>query len=227
MGVVGLPSRVTGLAAISMSEEITFMPGCRGSSNSSQEDFEVGVFWRLILRRTGFSGIAFWLIAPGCLSGVKPLLSECIAAHCHEQSLFHFSSNSRQSVLSISAVLQCLWFAQARIALMYLLYGSNPSPSQFRGLSANGMESLNAGHTRCRTTAPSIGTGGSRSKPNDRHRKCKVFDINTEVHSIWPYNTAQESAIDSVLRIDSAQSRRTSSIVSSLRSPQTASGLRH
>ena len=30
MGVVALPSRVTGLAAISMSEEITFMPGVPG-----------------------------------------------------------------------------------------------------------------------------------------------------------------------------------------------------
>ena len=29
MGVVGLPSRVTGLAAISISEEITFMPGLK------------------------------------------------------------------------------------------------------------------------------------------------------------------------------------------------------
>ena len=35
-GVVALPSRATGLAAISMSEEITFMPGWWASSNSSQ-----------------------------------------------------------------------------------------------------------------------------------------------------------------------------------------------
>src|SRR5580692_12324369 len=52
MGVVGLPSRVTGLAAISIREEITFMPGCQASSNSSQYDLEVGVFWRLIFMMT-------------------------------------------------------------------------------------------------------------------------------------------------------------------------------
>src|SRR5580704_380577 len=52
MGEVALPSRVTGLAAISISEEITFMPGCQASSNSSQYGLEVGVDWRLILRRT-------------------------------------------------------------------------------------------------------------------------------------------------------------------------------
>src|ERR1700677_6003 len=54
MGVVALPSRVTGLAAISMSEEITFIPGWWANSNSSQYDLEVGVFWRLILRMTDF-----------------------------------------------------------------------------------------------------------------------------------------------------------------------------
>ena len=54
MGVVALPSRVTGLAAISMSEEITFMPGWWASSNSSQYDLEVGVFWRLIFDDDGF-----------------------------------------------------------------------------------------------------------------------------------------------------------------------------
>src|SRR5271165_2718161 len=35
IGVVGLPSPVTGLRAISIIEEITFMPGCQASSNSS------------------------------------------------------------------------------------------------------------------------------------------------------------------------------------------------
>src|SRR5712691_3933641 len=59
MGVVGLPSRVTGLAAISISEEITFMPGCQASSNSSQYDLEVGLFWRLIFRRTDLLAIRF------------------------------------------------------------------------------------------------------------------------------------------------------------------------
>src|SRR6266550_3412607 len=54
MGVVALPSRVTGFAAISMSEEITFMPECQGSWNSSQYDLASGVGWRLILNRTVF-----------------------------------------------------------------------------------------------------------------------------------------------------------------------------
>ena len=35
-GVVFLPSLVTGLAAMSISDEVTFMPGRWGSSNSSQ-----------------------------------------------------------------------------------------------------------------------------------------------------------------------------------------------
>ena len=52
MGVVGLPSRVTGLAAISISEEITFMPGLYVSSNSSQCDCVLGLSWRLILMMT-------------------------------------------------------------------------------------------------------------------------------------------------------------------------------
>src|ERR1700720_1324357 len=52
MGVVALPSRVTGLAAISISEEITFMPDCQGSSNSSQCDLASGVDWRFILKTT-------------------------------------------------------------------------------------------------------------------------------------------------------------------------------
>ena len=57
MGVVGLPSRVTGLRAISISDEITFMPGCQGSSNSSQCEGALGLAWRLILKRTFFSAI--------------------------------------------------------------------------------------------------------------------------------------------------------------------------
>ena len=54
MGVVAFPSRVTGFAAISMSEEITFMPECQGNSNSSQCDLVSGVAWRLILKTTVF-----------------------------------------------------------------------------------------------------------------------------------------------------------------------------
>src|ERR1700733_745123 len=67
IGVVALPSRVTGLAAISMSEEITFMPGWWASSNSSQYDLEVGVFWRLILRMTDLFAIS----SLGCLSQIR------------------------------------------------------------------------------------------------------------------------------------------------------------
>src|ERR1700685_408170 len=61
MGVVGLPSRVTGLAAISMSEEITFMPGWCASSNSSQYGLVVGVDWRLIFMRTDLLAIVRYL----------------------------------------------------------------------------------------------------------------------------------------------------------------------
>ncbi len=50
--MVGLPSRVTGLRAISIIEEITFMPGCQASSNSSQCDLALGLSWRLILKIT-------------------------------------------------------------------------------------------------------------------------------------------------------------------------------
>src|SRR5262249_2776533 len=54
IGVVGLPSRVTGLAAISMREEITFIPGLKESSNSSQRDLSLGEACRRILIRTVF-----------------------------------------------------------------------------------------------------------------------------------------------------------------------------
>src|ERR1700733_10630050 len=63
IGVVALPSRVTGLAAISMSEEITFMPGWWASSNSSQYGLEVGVFWRLIFSRTDLLAISLSQLA--------------------------------------------------------------------------------------------------------------------------------------------------------------------
>jgi hypothetical protein len=35
-----------------MREEITFIPECHASSNSSQREAEVGVAWRLILMMT-------------------------------------------------------------------------------------------------------------------------------------------------------------------------------
>src|SRR6202034_185196 len=57
MGVVGVPSRVTGLAAISISEEITFIPGCHASSNSSHRDSAAGLAWRLILMMTDLLAI--------------------------------------------------------------------------------------------------------------------------------------------------------------------------
>src|SRR6478752_4188681 len=52
MGVVGLPARVTGLAAISIMAEITFIPGFQASSNSSQRGRASGLSCRLILRTT-------------------------------------------------------------------------------------------------------------------------------------------------------------------------------
>jgi len=52
MGVVGLPSRVTGLRAISIIEEITFIPGCQLSSNSSQRGLSLGEDCRRILKST-------------------------------------------------------------------------------------------------------------------------------------------------------------------------------
>src|SRR5258708_5116959 len=72
MGVVGLPSRVTGLAAISISDEMTFMPGCQASSNSSQYGLEVGVFWRLILMRTVLLAIILLrVISLSCVASVR------------------------------------------------------------------------------------------------------------------------------------------------------------
>src|SRR5215472_9473290 len=52
MGVVALPSRVTGLRAISIIEEITFIPGCQASSNSSHPGLWLGDAWRRILKTT-------------------------------------------------------------------------------------------------------------------------------------------------------------------------------
>src|SRR5713101_4214210 len=97
MGVVALPSRVTGLAAISISEEITFMPGCHASSNSSQYDLEVGVFWRLILRRTDlfsailshlpldFRALGFTRIIYAFHCFIEPLYAPALAMHESER----------------------------------------------------------------------------------------------------------------------------------------------
>ncbi len=63
-GVVGFALRVTGLAAMSISAEVTFMPGRCGSSNSSQYGFDSGVSCRLIFMITvlEFAMIACTLI---------------------------------------------------------------------------------------------------------------------------------------------------------------------
>src|SRR5581483_624905 len=52
MGVVVLPSRVTGFAAMSIKDEVMFIPFFQGSSNSSQNGLALGSFCRLILRTT-------------------------------------------------------------------------------------------------------------------------------------------------------------------------------
>src|SRR5580692_11267441 len=48
MGVVSIPSAVTGLVAISIMAEMTFMPGRHGSSNLSHIEGASGLAWRLI-----------------------------------------------------------------------------------------------------------------------------------------------------------------------------------
>src|SRR5882724_3820138 len=74
MGEVGLPCRVTGLAAISISEEITFMPAFHASSNSSQWGLAWGVACRLILKRTLFllSAMGFFIQYEICRDSVLP-----------------------------------------------------------------------------------------------------------------------------------------------------------
>src|SRR5215469_1857669 len=54
MGVVGLPSAVTGFAAISIIAEMTFMPGRHSSSNRSHTAGDSGLAWRLISKLTVF-----------------------------------------------------------------------------------------------------------------------------------------------------------------------------
>ena len=54
MGVVGWPSAVTGLAAISIMAEMTFMPGRHSSSNLSHTAGASGLAWRLISKVTVF-----------------------------------------------------------------------------------------------------------------------------------------------------------------------------
>ena len=54
MGVVALPSRVMGLAAISISEEITFMPGCQASFELFPVRLGSGVVLALDFNDDGF-----------------------------------------------------------------------------------------------------------------------------------------------------------------------------
>src|SRR5882672_9151721 len=57
MGVVFLPSRVTGFSAMSRRQMMMFMEGRQRRENSSQWAGWPGEDWRLILRRTFFSAI--------------------------------------------------------------------------------------------------------------------------------------------------------------------------
>ena len=52
MGVVARPSAVTGLAAISIMAEMTFMPGRHSSSKFSHVAGASGLAWRLISNLT-------------------------------------------------------------------------------------------------------------------------------------------------------------------------------
>src|SRR6185437_14635726 len=54
IGVVALPSRVTGLSAISIMAEITFIPGFQVNSNSSQRGWVFGFSCLLIFKTTVF-----------------------------------------------------------------------------------------------------------------------------------------------------------------------------
>jgi hypothetical protein len=62
MGVVGRPSAVTGLAAISIMEEMTFMPGRQGSSKRSHVAGASGLAWRRISKVTVFSDMVFSVV---------------------------------------------------------------------------------------------------------------------------------------------------------------------
>src|SRR5438270_14087681 len=59
MGVDGLPCCVTGLAAMSIIAEITFIPGFHASSNSSQTGSASGLACRRIFICTVFAAISY------------------------------------------------------------------------------------------------------------------------------------------------------------------------
>ena len=62
MGVVAWPSAVTGLAAISIMAEMTFMPGRQGRLKVSQTAGASGLAWRLISSVTVLSAMMFWFL---------------------------------------------------------------------------------------------------------------------------------------------------------------------
>ncbi len=77
VGIVGhrrgrLAVVVTGLAAMSISDEVTFMPGRCGSSNSSQYGFDSGVSWRLILDDYGFVSSPCIVLSIAAMSSYRP-----------------------------------------------------------------------------------------------------------------------------------------------------------
>jgi hypothetical protein len=59
MGVVSRPSAVTGLAAISIMAEMTFMPGRHSSSKLSHTAGASGLAWRLISNATVLVAMMF------------------------------------------------------------------------------------------------------------------------------------------------------------------------
>src|SRR5438477_65147 len=73
-GVLGLPWRVIGLAAISINEEITFICFFHGRENSSQKEEAPGEGWRRILKATVFSAIRLprRIFSAGVESGLYP-----------------------------------------------------------------------------------------------------------------------------------------------------------
>ena len=74
MGVVALPSRVTGLAAISISEEITFMPGMPGELEFFPVGLDVRVRLALDFEENGFgiSHVLLALLEPRSLGRPRP-----------------------------------------------------------------------------------------------------------------------------------------------------------
>ena len=76
IGVVGLPSAVTGLAAISIIAEMTFMPGRHSSSNFSHTAGASGLAWRLISNVTVFVAMSSLRVRPG-FSRLAARLKSC------------------------------------------------------------------------------------------------------------------------------------------------------